>query len=402
MSNRRRRQPRKPRESFIAVQFEDLDDFVTDRDVADTRHVADLEAAGDLAGALQAFRGAMRVVGSGQERDLVEMVRLGDDAPPWVWGRWLCGAAYRWALLERDPRVTAAVLDVYATTYLEDYEFSISLGQAIAAMDALVSDIVVFDLGVLADYLDVRAGPVVLGAAPVARSWATAPATVVQLGRLKDDHLLVTDHVLQREVEVLHTGEALGTDRDEWFVGRLVDTGGQPSLIFAERPVPIGKQAGRRMVDVLSAGGDWHARLAALHPSVRDGDLPSRPGWQAAAQGLSSGSSLREEALWKRRFEEMDTETPAPRQRELMAEGLSREDAEHVCVLEMALDTVQRDVSGGVEIMAQLAAVALMWPEVRREAAARLAGDENRAAWRRLAGCLPPHARGPFDDLANA
>jgi hypothetical protein len=402
MSNRRRRQRLKSRESFIVVPLEDLDDFVTDRDLADMRHVADLEAAGDLGGALQALRRAVRVVGSRQERDLVEMVQLGDDAPPWVWGRWLCEAAYRWALLERDPRVTAAVLGVFATTYLEDQEISVCLGQAIAAMDALASDIVVFDLGVLADYLNVRAGPVVLGAAPVARSWATAPATVVQLGRLKDDQLLVTDHVLQREVQVLHTGEALETDRDEWFVGRLVDTGGQPSLVFAERPVAIGEQAGRRMVDVLSAGGDWHTRLAALHPSVRDGDLPCRPGWQAGAQGLSSGSSLREEAFWRRRFEDIDTETPAPRQRELMADGLSRQDAEHVCVLEMALDTVQRGVSGAVEVMAQHAAVALLWPEVRRVAAARLAGDENRAAWRRLAGCLPPHARGPFDDLANA
>jgi hypothetical protein len=84
-----------------------------------------------------------------------------------------------------------------------------------------------------------------------------------------------------------------------------------------------------------------------------------------------------------------------------MAEGLSRQDAEHLCVLEMALDTAQREVSGAVEILAQHAAVALMWPEVRREAAARLAGSENRAAWRRLAGCLPSHERGPFDDLAN-
>jgi hypothetical protein len=401
MSNRRRRRPVQPLESVISMPLDELDDVLTDRDKADMRHVTDLEAAGDVAGALTALRRAVRVVGSGQERHLAEMVRLGDDAPPWVWGRWLCGNSYRWALLEQDPRVSAAVLGVFAATYLEDEEFDTGLGTAIAAMDALVQDTVVFDLGVLADYLDVRAGRLVLEAAPQARSWATAPATVVQLGRLKEDRILVVDNVRQREVEVLHTGEALGTDRDEWFFGRLVESGGQPPLVFAERPVPIGEQAGRRMVDVLLAGGDWSTRLAALYPSVRDGDLPCRPGWQAAAQGLSAGSSLREEAHWKRWVDEMDARTPAPRQQELMAEGLPRQDAEHLCVLEMALDTAQREVSGAVEVMAQHAAIALMWPEVRRQAAARLAGTEHSAAWRRLAGCLPPHERGPFDDLAN-
>jgi hypothetical protein len=402
MSNRRRRRPVQPRDSVISMPFADLDDFLTDRDKADMRRVMDLEAVGDVAGALAALRRTVRVVGSGQERHLAEMVRLGDDAPSWVWGRWLCGTSYEWALPEQDPRVSAAVLGVFATTYLEDEEFDTDLGTAMAAMDALVMDTVVFDLGVLADYLDVRAGPKLLESAPHARSWATAPATVVQLGRLKEDRILVIDKVRQREVEVLHTGEALGTDRDEWFVGRLVASGVQPSLVFAQRPIPIGERAGRLMVDALSAGGDWRARLASLYPAVSDGDLPCRPGWAAAASGLSSGSSLREEALWKRRAAEVDTATPAPRQQELMAEGLPRQDAEHLCVLEMALDTAQREVSGVVEVMAQHAAIALMWPGVRREAAARLAGGENRAAWRRLAGCLPQHERGPFDDLANA
>lgn len=376
MSNRRRRWPVQPRDSVISMPLAEFDDFLTDRDKADMHHVMDLEAAGDVAGALAALRCAVRVVGSGQERHLAEMVRLGDDAPPWVWGRWLCGTSYRWALVEQDPRVSAAVLGVFAATYLDDEDFDIGLGTAIAATDALVEDTVVFDLGVLADYLDVRAGPKVREAAPQAGSWAQAPATVVQLGRLKEDRILVIDKVRQREVEVLHTGEVLGTDRDEWFVGRLVASGVQPSLVFAQRPIPIGERAGRLMVDALTAGGDWRARLASLYPAVSDGDLPCRPGWRAAAAGLS--------------------------EQELMAQGLLRQDAEHLCVLEMALDTAQREVAGVVEVMAHHAAIALMWPGVRREAAARLAGDENRAAWRRLAGCLPAHERGPFEDLANA
>ena len=290
MSNRRRRRPVQPRDSVISMPFADLDDFLTDRDKADMRHVADLEAAGDVSGALAALRRAVRVVGSGKERHLAEMVRLGDDAPPWVWGRWLCGTSYQWALLEQDPRVSAAVLGVFAATYLEDEEFGTGLGTAIAAMDALVEDAVVFDLGVLADYLDIRAGRMVLEAAPHARSWATAAATVVQLGRLKEDRILVIDNVRQREVEVLHTGEALGTDRDECFVGRLVASGVQPSLVFAERPVPIGEHAGRRMVDVLLAGGDWRARLEALCPSVRDGGDASLAACRRTNEGRSTTS----------------------------------------------------------------------------------------------------------------
>jgi hypothetical protein len=313
----------------------------------------------------------------------------------------LCAAAYRWAWFEQDLRVSAAVQEVFAATYLDGEDFNLSIAAEVAAGDALVHDAVVFDLGLLNDYLDVRAGPAVLQACPRIASWAKAPTIVVQWGGLRGDRLIVNDHVRQREIEVLHTGEALGTDRDDWHVGRIVDSCVQPSFVFAERPVAVGERAGRRLIDVLSAGGDWRARLAALFPIIRDGDLSSQPGWLAAAADLSSGSSIREEAFWLRESAAMDARAPAPRQQELMADGLSRQDAECFCVLEMALDTVLQDLPEVVEIMAQHAAIALARPQVRRAARARLTRPENTDAWQRLANCLPAHARGPFDDLAN-
>ncbi len=107
--------------------------------------------------------------------------------------------------------------------------------------------------------------------------------------------------------------------------------------------------------------------------------------------------SLRDDASWR----DADDLPPAPRTRELMAEGMSRLTADHLCVLELALEVARREVPGSVEMVAQHAAIALMWPEVRQLAARRYAGPDQRTAWSRLGACVPPHAREPFDALAN-
>jgi len=98
------------------MSIHDVEKFLTDEDREQLQRVSEFEAAGDLAAALQLLRQQPRVVGSGRERHLAEMVRLGDSAPPWAWGRWIIGAAYSWALMSADPRTDQAVLGVFATT----------------------------------------------------------------------------------------------------------------------------------------------------------------------------------------------------------------------------------------------------------------------------------------------
>ena len=84
-----------------------------------------------------------------------------------------------------------------------------------------------------------------------------------------------------------------------------------------------------------------------------------------------------------------------------MDEGMSRQTADHLGVLEYALEIVRLDLPGTVEMVAQHAAIALAGPEVREQAARRYAAPEHRAAWLQLGSCVQPHARGPFEALAG-
>lgn len=378
------------------MPLEELEDAFTEEDRAGIARVMELEDAGDLSAALSALRRQKRVLGAGQERHLAEMVRLGDAAPSWAWGRWALGAAYRWALRSEDPRCGQAVLAVFEATYLDEPTYSRSLGTTMAAGDALVEDIALFDLGIFDDYLDLRAGELVLERARCARTWGVSGPSVFQLGGLRGDRLLVVDRVGDRELEVVHTGEAMGTAKDEWMFGRVVSAG-TDGLVFASRPVTVGPEAGLLLRRTLRTGGSWLARLGDLHSAISSGGLDVRPGWLATAASLTFGSSLRDDLAWQHTADQ----APAPRTSELMAEGLPRQTADHLCVLELALDIAAQDIPGSVEMVAQHAGIALMWPEVRQQAARRYAGSEHQAAWRRLAACMPTHARGHFDELAS-
>jgi hypothetical protein len=400
MSNRRRRRPVTPcisAERDVEVPLAALEDVFTTEDKAHFRKVMDLEAAGDLVGALRLLRRGTRVRGAGHERHLTEMVRLGDSAPAWAWSRLTVGAAYRWALVNADPRTDLAVIEVYAATYLDVRKLDKTLGTSIAACDALASDLVVFDLGVLQDYLDVCAGRRLLEAAAGLGEWVESTPSVYRLGGLSGDRLVIEDEVSGAQPEVLHTGEAMGTARDEWVLGRVVPDGAG-GRVFASRPVIVGERAGRLLRHTIRSGGGWRARLEALHTAIKAGELETRPGWRAGAFGLTFSGSLRDNDTWHR----VGPLPPAPRIQELMDEGMSQQTAEHLGVLEYALEIVRLDVPGTVEMVAQHAAIALKWPEVREQALRRYAAPEHRAAWLQLGSCLPPQARAPFDALAAA
>ena len=302
------------------------------------------------------------------------------------------------ALRERDVAVPLAELEDFLTDRDRAVEtYSTELGTSIAACDALASDLVPFDFGVLNDYLGACAGPRLLEHAVGVGDWGSASPSVFRLGNARGDRLVVHDEVSGEELEVLHTGEAMGTATNEWVLGRLVPDG-EGGLVFASRPVTVGASAGRLLRHRIRAGGDWRARLGALHAAISAGELEPRPGWLAGAAALTHGGSLRDDGAWQATAEM----PPAPRTRELMAEGMSRQTADHLSVLELALEVARGDLPGSVEMVAQHAAIALMWPEVREQAARRYVAPDQRAAWLQLGGCLPPHARGPFEALAVA
>lgn len=127
------------------------------------------EARGDAETALDAWRRGLRIEDSPHEADLLHLMRLGADAPAWTVARWLVNQAYRWMLLNEDPRLDTAVRLTLATTYdlPRDVtpEWLYEVGTQTAACDWICEEIAVYHFGGLADFLDVKATPELLSRA---------------------------------------------------------------------------------------------------------------------------------------------------------------------------------------------------------------------------------------------
>ena len=85
-----------------------------------------------------------------------------------------------------------------------------------------------------------------------------------------------------------------------------------------------------------------------------------------------------------------------------MAEGWSRQDAEHLCVLEMAMDVAAwLDDEGGLAVLAHHAGIALQWDEVFDGAEELFTSSDQRLLWAKLARLADdPVARVRMLDLA--
>lgn len=92
----------------------------------------------------------------------------------------------------------------------------------------------------------------------------------------------------------------------------------------------------------------------------------------------------------------------APGIRDIMNRGWSRQDAEHLAVLQIALDVACSLSPSGVRVLASHAAIALAWEPVRCGAHLLLTdGEEQARAWRVLAGqCDDSDARTAMLHLA--
>jgi hypothetical protein len=98
-------------------------------------------ARGDAARALEHYLSAGCVAGLPTEHHLRELVGLGDEAPGWMYSRWIVGQAYRWMMLRGDIQLTGSVLDTLDALYPEVAVDELSarelreLGTRVAAAD---------------------------------------------------------------------------------------------------------------------------------------------------------------------------------------------------------------------------------------------------------------------------
>ena len=165
----------------------------------------------------------------------MHLARLGDHTPSWTVGRWVVQQAYRWMLLNVDPRVDDAVRLTLVATH--DFPLEIGreelyeLGNRVAGCDWICEEIALYASHGLADFLDVKAGPELLRRAGPVERWPHIPLAS-SCGALEADTLTVRDLRSGADQRVLHLGCVTGTEPDVPVLGRIVPILEAPGMMY--------------------------------------------------------------------------------------------------------------------------------------------------------------------------
>jgi hypothetical protein len=375
---------------------QDLEPFLTEADHQAFEAEMEAAARGDARAALQHHLSGLIVEESIHPHRLREIVDLAEDAPGWVYSRWCVDQAYRWMLMNKDPRTDDMIRIVLAVAHLDHVEPLLEkptefteYGTLVAACDWLVEQLCVYTAGGLRDFLEVRADPALLARADRIEEWVDATWGVYRLQELRGSVVVVRDLVHETDLELLNTGAFV--DQSDVVLGRVVPISDAPFLMFDSRPVPLDEEIARQAAIGMRGSGPL-AVLDAISRAREEHRLER--GFSCHGITLYSNDIVpepRQETAARR-------EVPG-RLRELLALGLDEYVANGVMVAEVALITAK--VSGertvvGPHLMAVLtssrifAAVSEHCVEVRHE-----------SAWRSLAAVTASPTRERCERLAE-
>lgn len=341
------------------------------------------EQEGDLEHALECLRRTPHRLGSGWEKQVADLVTLGERAEPWQWARFTIAAAQRWVVAVPSPiaarierEICAGADDLGAPN---DPALPWPAVAQQIALSRTVADTLLFDELMLELFL-VRVGPVLAKRAGGGRGWADVPGSVYELGEVEGIELRVRDLGTGERHAVRHLGEAVGTAPGALVYGRLLDVPGapgSPAAIFASPPLVLdGAAAGRLqrlLVDDIRDLVEW---CGALGAAARSG-----------AAYLPPPPDFREE--------------PAAGVRLLMEQGLDRVAAERFAMVQ-SLVAMHAIDPGSAPVYAHHAAEALADPPVEAEVRRRLVGPSYVAMWTSLAAASNGLDRERFLSLAEA
>lgn len=245
--------------------------------------LASLRAEGDNdpQTALDLYLQTARIVGAPHERNLRDLIRLGADTPSWAVARWVVDQAGLWMLMTKDPRTDDAVRLTMAAAYPElaelDAQGIYELGTRIAACDRLYSELVLYEMAGLADYVDAVAGDALLSRAPFVGSWSHTGLGAYRYEEVVDNRIVVTDLAVDEPVELLHVGCMSGAAPGQHVLGRVVPIADDPGLMFARRPVAVDRETAYATL-VSPDAAPFPGWLLAVGNGVDDGRLPPRFG----------------------------------------------------------------------------------------------------------------------------
>ena len=371
-----------------------------------TRRAVDAEARGDAKAALEAYDHTPHAADAWAAQ-LTYLARAGDDAPEWLVARWVRAQAVRWMLLNEDPRIESAVLEVLPTHDLPEAftgEWLREYGSLVAANDRLCHGLALHPDGGFEDFLDLRAGDELLGRAGRVREWPNQPLGVYEYLDVQRDVLTVRDLMTGRGRKVLHLGAMAGVGRGARVLGRLVPVETAPGLMFEHRPIEIDAYTARRLVEALDVDGYV---LDHLYEAAKEGRIPWRPGTRVVTQ-------LWSDALLVDRCEERagpnagwagsgsaPAELPdtAGIVRVWIEAGMPEEVAWALATCRLAL-AVADTMPAGLPVAATQAAIGLAAPAVLDAAWEHLTAPEHAAAWRAFAECVQEPLRSQCRALA--
>ena len=213
-------------------------------------------AEGDLDKALELYDGIPQLAGSQLSRGMRQLRELGDDAPAWMWSRWVCEQAFRWVSPENEVRHEAALnlaLEVaYAVGVDPDRPFGLAPRDFVALVrsrDWIVRQVVLYELGGLADFVVNVAGPDLLARAENLIGWEVSPMSTFQQIDETPTCVRLLDLVTEEEVDVLNIGSTLDVAPGGFLLGRLVPISVEPGHVFESVPLAVDEETARTFAE---------------------------------------------------------------------------------------------------------------------------------------------------------
>lgn len=384
-AQRRGRSTRKAERHLVATlrPGQSLEHLLTEEDEAALAAEVDAAARGDARAAWEHHMAGLIVEESLHRHRLRELADLGADAPGWMYSRWCVDQAYRWMLLNLDPRTDEMVRLVLVAAHLEHVEGIMDdpvafpeYGTLVASCDWLVKQLCVYHSDGLRDFLDVRAEAGLVSRADRIEEWADAPLRVHRWEGRRSGILVVRDLVDDTNVELLDLGAFNEGVHGDHVLGRVVPISVPPYRMFDSRPVPVDRSTANHTAAAIRRGGDlgWLEAVAVAREERR----------------LERGFSCRQQTLYATDLTvEPRADLTPPyempgRLRDLIESGLDEDVANGVVVAEVVLLAATVSPGAGSAVSPHLTAV-LVDRRIREAVRDHCTSSEHETAWRTLA-----------------
>ena len=404
-TSRRRRNPSTDPGRVRAVRpGQHLTHLMTAADLEHMDAHVDAAARGDAGESLWHLEQTLQVEGSLQPHKLRELVLLGDEAPGWMYSRWCVEQAYRWMLVQRDPRTDEAVRqtmivahDEQAAAVAADGVLLRELGTRIAASDWLCEQLAIFDYGGLLDFLDVTAQDSLVERCDQIREWAHTRMNGYVLEDAHGPALRVRDLATAAPLDVMNIGALTDRGPDSPVIGRVVPVSSGPGLMFASRPVSVDLATARGV-----AAASTHEDPAYWITCIGDGRYADRLEYAFSCRnGTLFSSDIVPLSILGDGREEPSGPPPSGRLVELADQGLCAPQANGVMVAEGAF--VVLDVMGarGASLVAPHVGAVILDQHVFEALREHCTSAEHATHWSMLADSAVEPVRSRCAELAR-